>query len=75
MNEELINQYLDYLKYERNLSLNTITSYHNDLKLLASYYDLKKVTPEEATKYFTNLIKVPLKFLGVSLFIRLLCIF
>ncbi len=55
MNEELINQYLDYLKYERNLSLNTITSYHNDLKLLASYYDLKKVTPEEATKYFTNL--------------------
>ena len=44
MNEEykvndLINKYIDYLKYERKLSENTIKSYYQNLKQLDIYYN------------------------------------
>ena len=34
-NETLITKYLDYLQYERKLSKTTISSYHNDLKIIS----------------------------------------
>lgn len=55
MNEELINRYLDYLKYERNLSLNTIKSYSNDLQQFAKTHDFLKVTPMDSKKYLEKL--------------------
>lgn len=55
MNEELINRYLDYLKYERNLSLNTIKSYFNDLQQFAKTHDFLKVTPTDSKKYLEKL--------------------
>lgn len=55
MNEELINRYLDYLKYERNLSLNTIKSYSNDLQQFAKTHDFLKVTPMDSKKYLEEL--------------------
>lgn len=55
MNEELINRYLDYLKYERNLSLNTIKSYSNDLQQFAKTHDFLKVTPIDSKKYIEKL--------------------
>lgn len=55
MNEELINRYLDYLKYERNLSLNTIKSYSNDLQQFAKTHDFLKVTPTDSKKYLEKL--------------------
>lgn len=55
MNEELINRYLDYLKYERNLSLNTIKSYSNDLQQFAKTHDFLKVTPIDSKKYLEKL--------------------
>jgi len=35
---EFITKYLDYLKYERKLSNNTILSYQNDLKSFDKYF-------------------------------------
>ena len=55
MNEELINRYLDYLKYERNLSLNTIKSYSNDLQQFAKTHYFLKVTPTDSKKYLEKL--------------------
>ena len=55
MNEELITKYLEYLKYERNLSPNTLSSYQNDLKSLASKHNLLKLTAKEADTYFQNI--------------------
>lgn len=55
MNEELINRYLDYLKYERNLSLNTIKSYSNDLQQFAKTHDFLKVTRIDSKKYLKKL--------------------
>ncbi len=55
MNEKLINRYLDYLKYERNLSLNTIKSYSNDLQQFAKTHDFLKVTPIDSKKYLEKL--------------------
>ena len=33
-NKELINKYIDYLKYERKLADNTLKAYNNDLKCI-----------------------------------------
>ena len=55
MNEELINRYLDYLKYERNLSFNTIKSYSNDLQQFAKTHDFLKVTPMDSKRYLEKL--------------------
>ena len=41
-NEELINDYLDYLKYERKVSINTIKSYQDNLNQFKEY--LKKAS-------------------------------
>jgi len=37
MNNTYINKFIDYLKYEKKLSDNTVSSYYNDLKNLYNY--------------------------------------
>lgn len=52
-----INKYLDYLRYERKLSDNTLSSYTNDLKDLDIYFngELLGNTYKDMTKYFDNI--------------------
>ena len=52
-----INDFLEYLEYEKKLSKNTILSYQNDLNDLYSYFneDILKVTSEDMHKYFISL--------------------
>lgn len=57
--EESLNLYLRYLKYEKNLTPNTILSYNNDLLLMKDYliknkiYDVKEIT----LSIFRNFLK------------------
>ena len=52
-----INKYLDYLKFERKLSKNTILSYKNDLNDLYLYFneDIINNNDSEMTKYIYSL--------------------
>ena len=57
---DYINKYIDYLKYERKLSNNTIISYEQDLKDLYTFFkdNLIKASYDDLVKYinsFTNL--------------------
>ena len=54
---DYINKYLDYLKYERKLSNNTILSYENDLKDLYKYFkeNIIKVTYQDLIKYINTI--------------------
>ena len=57
---DYINKYLEYLQFERYLSINTINSYKNDL---ISYYeffneDLLNVKESDARKYIHSLINL-----------------
>ena len=54
---EYISKYLDYLKYERKLSDNTLASYSNDLKDLDIYFNgnLLNNSYKDMTKYFDNI--------------------
>ena len=54
---DYINKYLDYLKYERKLSNNTIVSYENDLKDLYEFYkeNIIKVNYNDLVKYINSL--------------------
>ena len=54
MNE--INKYLDYLKYERKLSNNTILSYQNDLIKFYEYNkDILNINEDQIRKYIQSL--------------------
>ncbi len=53
--QKYIDSYLDFLKYERNLSVNTIDSYRNDLKTFSSYFNDISVTDEMAMKFIIDL--------------------
>ena len=52
-----INKYLDYLRFERKLSDNTIKSYLNDLKDFDLYFDgkLVKLEYKDLSKYLDSL--------------------
>ena len=54
---DYINKYIDYLKYERKLSNNTVLSYQNDLNDLYLYFneDIIKVTYKDLVKYINSL--------------------
>ena len=54
---EYVSKYLDYLKYERKLSDNTLASYSNDLKDLDIYFNGKLLNNsyKDMTKYFDNI--------------------
>ena len=54
---ELITKYIDYLKYERKLSDNTIKSYQNDLTTLDIYFknNIKDISHQELLKYIKSL--------------------
>ena len=58
MNKE-IDKYIDYLKYERKLSKNTILSYQNDLTMFFEWNkkDLLKNTKEDIQNFFIDLDK------------------
>lgn len=56
MNQEYINEYIDYLKYERKLSSNSIKSYQYNLKIYNEYLKNKNIL--KATKDdITNFLK------------------
>ena len=57
---DYINKYIDYLKYERKLSDNTVASYQNDLTDLYLYFDedIVKVTYKDLVKYINSLSKL-----------------
>lgn len=62
MNEELINDYLDYLKFERKLSKNTYLSYGENLKQLNLYFEgqnFLNLTKDDLRDYIYNLDKTP----------------
>ena len=54
---EYVGKYLDYLKYERKLSDNTLASYSNDLKDLDIYFDgnLLENKYDDMSTYFNNI--------------------
>ena len=50
----MIDKYLDYLKYEKKLSVNTLKSYQNDLQIFANFFahqNLKKLTPNDIHRF------------------------
>ncbi len=54
---EFITKYLDYLKYERKLSNNTILSYQNDLKSFDKYFksQITKINSKDIEEYLNSL--------------------
>lgn len=54
---EYITKYIDYLKYERKLSQNTISSYQNDLKSFDIYFknQIINLTHQDIKKYLESL--------------------
>ncbi|MBE6140775.1 MAG: tyrosine recombinase XerD [Firmicutes bacterium] len=56
-NENLLNEYLDYIKYEKKLAENTWKSYELDLTKFFEYYDNKDarfITKEEIRNFLYN---------------------
>ncbi len=54
---DYISKYIDYLKYERKLSDNTISSYQNDLKDFDIYFkkNLKNLSYKDIQKYLSSI--------------------
>lgn len=60
MNNNYVNEYLDYLKYERKLSNNTYNSYYNNLKIITNYFNNKNIinlTNDDIKDYLYSLEK------------------
>ena len=59
MNEKYIEEFIDYLRFEKKYSENTISSYKRDLNKLNSYLkkDFIKLTKANIQKYIQNLSK------------------
>ena len=55
----MIEKYIDYLKYEKKLSENTINSYKNDLDCFKDFFkkDLTKINLDDMHKYLNHLNK------------------
>lgn len=55
----MIEKYIDYLKYEKKLSENTINSYKNDLDCFKDFFkkDLTKINLDDIHKYLDHLNK------------------
>ncbi len=55
----IIDEYLNYLKIDKNYSINTIKAYHNDLKKFINFLnkELKSVTKDDILKYIESLKK------------------
>ncbi len=55
----MIEKYIDYLKYEKKLSENTINSYKNDLDCFKDFFkkDLTKINLDDMHKYLEHLNK------------------
>lgn len=62
MNEDIINKYISYLKYQRNYSSKTISSYLEDIKLFSLFLDNEGTKEEDVDvlfirNYITHLLK------------------
>ena len=59
MNEKYIEEFIDYLRFEKKYSENTISSYKRDLNKMNSYLkkDFTKLTKADIQKYIQNLSK------------------
>lgn len=55
----MIEKYIDYLKYEKKLSENTINSYKNDLDCFKDFFkkDITKINLDDMNKYLDHLNK------------------
>ena len=55
----MIDKYIDYLKYEKKLSDNTLKSYQNDLDIFCEYFkcDITKLKPADIHSYIEHLSK------------------
>ena len=59
MNEKLINEFIDYLRFEKKYSENTIVSYQNDLKKALIFFknDFNNLTKKDIQNYIMQLSK------------------
>ena len=59
MNEKLINEFIDYLRFEKKYSENTIVSYQNDLKKALIFFknDFNNLTKKDFQNYIMQLSK------------------
>ena len=59
MNEKLINEFIDYLRFEKKYSENTIVSYQNDLKKALIFFknDFNNLTKKDIQNYIRQLSK------------------
>lgn len=59
MNEKLVNEFIDYLLFEKKYSPNTIESYQNDLKKILLYFkkDLTALVKKDIQNYIQYLAK------------------
>ena len=59
MNEKYIDEFIDYLRYEKKYSENTIASYNRDLKKANAFFkkDFTKLTKKDIQNYIQNLSK------------------
>jgi integrase/recombinase XerD len=57
---EYLSQYLNFLRFEKNLSENSISAYHRDLKRYISYLDAQKITRPDhiQDRHIRRLIRV-----------------
>ncbi len=78
MNNELLNQYLDYLQFERILSDKTIKSYLNDLKVFNDFTknkDYKKVNHKDIESFMEYLNKENKSILTIIHYISIINLF
>ena len=59
-NEILLDKYLDYLKFEKKLSLNTINSYGDNIKVFLTFLNNKKLVDVSSTEIRFFLVKFSL---------------
>lgn len=62
MDNKYIEEYLDYLRYERKLSINTYNSYYDNLKIINDYFknsNILYLDTDEIKNYLYNLDKDP----------------
>ena len=59
MNEKYIEEFIDYLRFEKKYSENTITSYSNDLKKANMFFkkNFTSLSKKDIQNYIQNLSK------------------
>ena len=64
-NEKIIEKYNNHLRFEKNLSDNTIRNYLSDLSVFASFLIEENFSKEQPFQDFAKFILIPLKLNGL----------